>query len=59
MRPFIIRTLKERSIDSSNHLCGINKRSEKQGKEDKEEFLRSRLKLKILLKWNLKWGLET
>jgi hypothetical protein len=56
MRPFIIRTLQERSIDSSNHLGGINKRTEKQEKEDKEEFLRSRRKIEDIIKMTLNMG---
>lgn len=56
MRPFIIRTLQERSIDSSNHLGGINKRTEKQGKEDKEEFFRSRRKIEDTIKMTLNMG---
>jgi hypothetical protein len=56
MRPFVIPTLKERSIDSSNYLGGINKRSQKQGKEDKEEVLRSRRKIEDIIKTNLNVG---
>ena len=47
------RTLQERSLDSSNHLGGINKRSEKQGKEDKQEVLRFRRKIEDIIKMTL------
>jgi hypothetical protein len=38
MTTVIIRTLQKRSIDSTNHLGGINKTQEKQKNEDKEVF---------------------
>lgn len=56
MTTFIISTFQERSIDSSNRLCGINKTPEKQENKDMEGFFRSRRKAEDIIKMTLKMG---